>query len=225
MLRRVLSLGADVRDVPPPGNPCSQAAGRLFQVFIVCGKTGTGSLRPVPLFSTEPINLTRRIALSVSSRYSSRPWPAGRTGRPRLGRRGYPDFLLAPERLVSGAAEPTPHVGFRWFFAWLQRSVAKGKRTLTPLPPARRHDLTVSPRRRARGIKREHGEDDPIGAETVAAPATVSGCRSSPRWSSDRRGGPPGHPGAMPLRNAFGRPAGRQMIGATSASQETCRRR
>lgn len=132
---------------------------------------------------------------------------------------------VALDLLVSGAAYPTPQVGFRWFFAHLQRSVAKGKRTLTPLPPARRHDLTVSPRRRARGIKREHGEDDPIGAETVAAPATVSGCRSSPRWSSDRRGGPPGHPGAMPLRNAFGRPAGRQMIGATSASQETCRQR
>ena len=34
------------------------------------------------------------------------------------------------------------------------------------------------PVRRRTGIKREHGEDDPIGAETVAAPATVSGCRS-----------------------------------------------
>ena len=31
------------------------------------------------------------------------------------------------------------------------------------------------PQGKAEGINREHGEDDPNGAETVAAPATVSG--------------------------------------------------
>ena len=34
---------------------------------------------------------------------------------------------------------------------------------------------TVPPPDDSEGINREHGEDDPIGTETVAAPATVSG--------------------------------------------------
>jgi len=38
------------------------------------------------------------------------------------------------------------------------------------------------------GIKREHGEDDPIGAETVAAPATVSGepAVNSDHWETGK---------------------------------------
>ena len=37
-----------------------------------------------------------------------------------------------------------------------------------------RNRVTTVPRPRAKGINREHGEDDPKGTETVAAPATVS---------------------------------------------------
>lgn len=45
---------------------------------------------------------------------------------------------------------------------------------LTATMPGRNRVTTV-PRPIAKGINREHGEDDPKGTETVAAPATVSG--------------------------------------------------
>src|SRR4051794_24152063 len=40
------------------------------------------------------------------------------------------------------------------------------------------------------GINREHGEDDPIGAETVTAPATVSGepAANSDHWETGKVG-------------------------------------
>lgn len=40
------------------------------------------------------------------------------------------------------------------------------------------------------GIKREHGEDDPRGAEAVAAPATVGGERDANRdhWETGKVG-------------------------------------
>ncbi|GLR60382.1 hypothetical protein GCM10007919_51100 [Rhizobium indigoferae] len=37
----------------------------------------------------------------------------------------------------------------------------------------------------SKGINREHGEDDPVGTETVAAPATVSGLSIISGMASD----------------------------------------
>jgi hypothetical protein len=63
------------------------------------------------------------------------------------------------------------------------------------------------------GINREHGEDDPNGAETVAAPATVSGLPDVlvVLLSS-----------AMPLRKRFAL-RGKADVRRIFASQETCR--
>lgn len=55
-------------------------------------------------------------------------------------------------------------------------------------------------------MKREYGEDDPIGAETVAAPATVNGEQSPTRhWfaTTDKAdGAKTREPGDLPAQSA-----------------------
>ena len=67
---------------------------------------------------------------------------------------------------------------------------------------------TVPPPDDSEGINREHGEDDPIGTKTVAAPATVSGLLSI--LAALKRRATAGH---------RGKANGKRI----SASQETCR--
>ncbi|AUW43260.1 hypothetical protein CUJ84_Chr002912 [Rhizobium leguminosarum] len=69
----------------------------------------------------------------------------------------------------------------------------------------------------SKGINREHGEDYPVGTETVAAPATVSGLSIISGMASDW----PSLKGLWPATANYR--AGRRMKRQISASQETCR--
>lgn len=75
-------------------------------------------------------------------------------------------------------------------------------------PPSQLTGRDGSPTREVEGNNREHGEEDPTGTKTVAAPATVSGLPSILVA-----------PSAMPLCEPHGKADGRRL----SVSQETCR--
>src|SRR5215469_13063529 len=170
----------------------------------IWGESGYGhGSRPNPInrrhspHSADPIRQRPSPAVALEARAGIEPtyedlqssaWPlchrAGEESRVRAGPSKVAGDYLPPPRRVKRTGSGTRSKRI-WRGEYREENIDPKSRPLLISRP------TVPRRIDSRGLKWEHGADDPIGAKTVTAPATVSGCRTSRGPRAPATGAPP----------------------------------